>query len=220
VSQRFHLPPQQSKRNCTPLWIPILIGIIIGLGLGLLLNLTGVIRCTSCSADKCSATYDEQGTQVVQREMLGSMTASVESGNEPPAEEETVVDTTDEMTASRNESAVEPVVESMKTRDANKPIRLQVLNGCGEKGIARRVAPALRKMGFDVRESRNAKNFRHQVSKIYDRSGDIKLAYQVADAVGIDSSLVGELPDDDLVDIDVTIVIGADFTTLNLGMNE
>ena len=105
-------------------------------------------------------------------------------------------------------------------RDPNQPIRLQVLNGCGEKGIARRVSPALRRLGFDVRESRNAKHFRHQTSKVYDRSGNMSLAYEVATAVGIDSSLVDELLDKSLVDIDVTIVIGSDYNALNLGMNE
>jgi hypothetical protein len=98
-------------------------------------------------------------------------------------------------------------------------IRVQVLNGCGVKGIASNVAPALRRMGFDVRESRNAKNFRHELSRIYNRQGKMADAYALADSVGIDSSLVGELADPELVDIDVTIVVGADYKVLNLGLN-
>jgi hypothetical protein len=81
------------------------------------------------------------------------------------------------------------------------------------------VAPGLRKLGFDVRESGNAKNYRHKTSKIYSRSGDMTLAYRVADAVGINRSLVSELIDKAITDIDVTIVIGADYSELNFGLN-
>jgi hypothetical protein len=142
----------------------------------------------------------------------------------PEASEASVIDSMQLVNAVAEKSieleteAAEPT--SQATRDPEKPIRLQVLNGCGARGIARKIAPALRKLGFDVRESRNAKNFRHQTSKVYGRSGDISLAYLVANGVGIDSSEVAELPDEELVDIDVTIVIGADYKALNLGMNE
>ena len=181
--------------------------------------MTGVIRCCSYSADNSIVKGNEPSTQVAKRELIGSKTSPIEE-EEFDETYDTTIDSVESENASEQESIEPAVFEAVKRRDPNKPIRLQVLNGCGERGIARRVAPSLRRLGFDVRESRNAKNFKHQTSKIYDRSGDMNLAYQVANAVGIDSALVDKLPDEELVDIDVTIVIGADYQALNLGMNE
>ncbi|RQV93851.1 LytR family transcriptional regulator [bacterium] len=219
MSRRFHLPPQPAERRGTPVWIPILIGIVIGLGLGLLLNMMGIMRCCSYSADQTSTGITESAAQVVPRELLSSRTAPEEFSDSPEVSE-TDTEAAPVESVLVHEPPEQGVVQNAATRDPSKQIRLQVLNGCGERGIARNVAPALRKLGFDVRENRNAKNFRHETSKVYDRSGDMSLAYEVANAVGIDSSLVDELIDEELVDIDVTIVIGADYRALNLGMNE
>jgi hypothetical protein len=91
------------------------------------------------------------------------------------------------------------------------PIRMQVLNGCGIKGIARTITPALRSKGFDVREVRNAKHFRYDVSSVYDRTGKPELAFAVADSLGIPHSQVITEADPRLVDIDITLIVGADF---------
>lgn len=131
-------------------------------------------------------------------------------------------ETLDTIVAGTQESPLDvtqDAIESGKSSEHTGPIRLQVLNGCGVRGIARAVAPKLRSMGFDVRESGNAKNFRHERSKVYDRVGNLPTAYLVADSIGIDSALVGELIDPDLFDIDVTVVVGVDFGELNFGMD-
>lgn len=217
MSKRFQLPPQQVKKQCPPVWIPVLVGIVIGLGLGLLLNMLGIMRCCDYS-DAQPMQEKAVATQVAQRELLGSSPLTEKITDETVQTDEEIDSAleTQQEEAATEATATAPV----EPQERVKQIRLQVLNGCGEKGIARNVAPALRKLGFDVRESGNAKNFRHQQTKIYDRSGNMALAYEVAQAVGIDSSLVAELIDQSLVDIDVTIVIGADYRALNLGMKE
>jgi hypothetical protein len=98
-----------------------------------------------------------------------------------------------------------------------RAIRLQVLNGCGVKGLARIVSPALRAKGFDVRETRNAGSFRYTRSMVLDRVGRPELAYAVADSLGIDRSQVTTEISRNLVDIDVTLIVGADYGSLGLG---
>jgi hypothetical protein len=103
------------------------------------------------------------------------------------------------------------LLESSRERIAQTPIRLQVLNGCGIKGIARTITPALRSKNFDVREVRNAKHFRYDISSVIDRVGKPELAYAVADSLGIAHSQVSTEADPHLVDIDVTLIVGADY---------
>jgi hypothetical protein len=99
-----------------------------------------------------------------------------------------------------------------------RSIRLQVLNGCGVKGLAKVVSPALRAKGFDVRETRNAGSFRYAQSLVMDRVGRPELAQAVADSLGIDRSRVTTEIARNLVDIDVTVIVGADYQGLRLGL--
>lgn len=99
-----------------------------------------------------------------------------------------------------------------------RSIRLQVLNGCGVKGLAKVVSPALRAKGFDVRETRNAGSFRFTQSLVMDRVGRPELAQAVADSLGIDRSRVTTEIARNLVDIDVTVIVGADYESLRLGL--
>jgi hypothetical protein len=99
------------------------------------------------------------------------------------------------------------------------PIRLQVLNGCGVKGLGKVVSPGLRQKGFDVRETRNAANFAVARSSVIDRVGNLALANAVADSLGIDRVRVSSESSKILVDIDVTLVVGADYKTLRINLN-
>lgn len=101
---------------------------------------------------------------------------------------------------------------------SDKPIRLQVLNGCGVKGLAKIVSPALRAKGFDVRETRNAGSFRFAKSMVLDRVGILETALAVADSLGMDHSLVKTEIARNLVDIDVTLIVGADYQSLRLSL--
>ena len=120
--------------------------------------------------------------------------------------------------SSGNESQTSTLSEPAREKLLSAPIRMQVLNGCGIKGIARTLTPALRAKGFDVREVRNAKHFHYDVSSIVDRSGKPELAYAVADSLGIAHSQVTTESDPRLVDIDVTFIVGADFMRSELSI--
>ncbi len=99
---------------------------------------------------------------------------------------------------------------------SGKVIRLQVLNGCGIKGIAKLVAPALRAKGFDVRETSNAGNFNYARTLVFDRTGILENALTVADSLGIEPANVTTQLARNLVDIDVTIIVGADYESLRM----
>jgi len=98
-------------------------------------------------------------------------------------------------------------------------LRLQVLNGCGVKGLARIITPGLRAQGFDVRETRNASHFRHEHSALIDRTGDLAMARAVADSLGIHPSRVSSEMAENLADIDLTLIVGADYQQLKVNLN-
>lgn len=95
-----------------------------------------------------------------------------------------------------------------------RPIRLQVLNGCAMKDMAKILAPQLRAKGFDVREVRRADSSNYQHTIIKDRIGRLDWAQIVADSLGVDRALIATVPAENLADIDVTIIVGADYRQL------
>lgn len=94
-------------------------------------------------------------------------------------------------------------------------IQLEVLNGCGIPGIATRFTDRLREYGFDVVESGNFDHFNVDKSFIISRSGQMENALRVAKAIGIPEQNVIREASPDFY-LDVTIVIGSDFESLNL----
>jgi hypothetical protein len=139
-------------------------------------------------------------------------------------------------TVSQVESLVKPTVEDVAIGDSaamasvgedreeseqdslarSLPTRIQVLNGCGVRGIGRRVAPALRERGFDVREIGNAPHFRYDHTLVLDRKGDLARGLVLADSLGIDHAFVRTQIDAKLVDIDLTLIVGRDHAALKL----
>jgi hypothetical protein len=96
--------------------------------------------------------------------------------------------------------------------DAGMPagrVRVQVLNASGRPGLAREATRVLRDRGFDVKEFGNGKGFPPDSSVVLDRVGNVAVARQVADAVGI--RRVAARPDANLY-LDVTVVLGKDWT--------
>ena len=87
-------------------------------------------------------------------------------------------------------------------------IKVEVLNGVGEPGLARRFADQLRERGFDVVATDNADHFEHQVTHVLDRSGRLGAARDVASGVHSDS--VAVVLDPDLF-LDATVVVGHDW---------
>ena len=99
----------------------------------------------------------------------------------------------------------------------NKPpkiLQLDVLNGCGTKGIGAKFTDYLRTQGFDVVESKNYKSFQIPQTLVIDRIGDLTAARRVATALGVkENNIVQQLNLDYFVDI--SVIIGKDYTQLN-----
>jgi hypothetical protein len=105
----------------------------------------------------------------------------------------------------RNRSAPAPA--------SDRPVRVQVLNGCGEGGIAARVASFLREGGFQVVEVRNADRGDYFATLVVAREEDPAAATAVARYLG-GPPVVRQAWDQDLAD--VTVVIGSDRSRLRL----
>ena len=90
------------------------------------------------------------------------------------------------------------------------PVAVEVLNGCGEPGIADRVASHLRDCGFDVMYVGNAGDFKFSETIVVDRTGDHEKTHAVAGALGRPPVIhqVGTA-----FFVDVTVVLGKDIGT-------
>ncbi len=96
---------------------------------------------------------------------------------------------------------------------AQRIIQLDVMNGCGAKGISAKFTNYLRTRGFDVVEMKNYKTFSVSHTLVIDRVGDLAAARHVADALGVpDEHVIQQINPDYFVD--VSVVIGADYLSL------
>jgi hypothetical protein len=93
-----------------------------------------------------------------------------------------------------------------------KVIQLDILNGCGEDGIAKKARIYLKNRGFDVVQVGNFDKI-VDVSYVIDRKGDIESAKMLAKAIGIKDSLL-QIVIDSSMSLDCSIVIGKDFKKL------
>ena len=91
--------------------------------------------------------------------------------------------------------------------EAGDRVLVEVLNGCGARGIARVVAEDLRARGFDVVSIGNAKDFHYPVTIVIDRSGSKAKALRVAYSLGC-SHVIRQVATDAL--LDVTVILGDD----------
>lgn len=87
-------------------------------------------------------------------------------------------------------------------------VRIEVLNGAGTGGLARRATHHLRGDGFDVVFFGNAGRFDHDRSHVIDRTGEPERARAVAAALGIDSVVTAV---DSSLMLEVTVVLGEDW---------
>jgi len=94
-------------------------------------------------------------------------------------------------------------------------IQLEVLNGCGVPGLATRYTSSLRKYGFDVVETGNYDHFNLENTLIISRTGNMVNAQRVARALGVSEEhiIIEESKD---YFLDVTLVLGSDYLSLNL----
>lgn len=94
-------------------------------------------------------------------------------------------------------------------------IHVEVLNGCGEDGIARALGNRLRALGFDVITVGNADSYSYPETLVIDRVGKLDYARQVADALGIRNTIQQIIPDPFRIE-EVTVVVGGDHPRLDL----
>lgn len=87
-------------------------------------------------------------------------------------------------------------------------LKVEVLNGSGDRGAAALVRDRLRERGFDVVSAENADHFDYAVTHVLNRSGEPGAARQVASQLGVDS--VANAIDPDLF-LDATVILGADW---------
>ena len=94
-------------------------------------------------------------------------------------------------------------------------IRVEVLNGCGTDGIARKVGLHLRSLGFDVLTFENAESYNYPESMVIDRVGQPDDARKVAEALGIPNRIQQIVADPFRIE-GVTVIIGRDHRRLGL----
>jgi len=95
----------------------------------------------------------------------------------------------------------------------NRVIRVQVLNGSGEGGIAAKVASYLRDGGFQVVEVKNADRLDYFGSMVVARREDVSSAEAVARYLGGPPVIRQAWTSDEA---DVTVVLGSDRSRLHL----
>ena len=105
--------------------------------------------------------------------------------------------------------AVGGVLPGGTARRISGRVRVEVLNGAGQSGLARSATDVLRDEGFDVVYFGNADDFGRDSSVVLDRVGRVDLARAVADALGIPRVL--SEPDSNLY-LDATVVLGEDWS--------
>ncbi len=94
-------------------------------------------------------------------------------------------------------------------------LQMDVLNGCGVKGIGSKFTDYLRARGFDVVESKNYKTFHVANTLVIDRIGDLSAARRVAYALGVkERNIIQQINPDYFVD--VSVVIGKDYSELSI----
>ncbi len=116
-----------------------------------------------------------------------------------------------------NRVIIAPPVDSKIEEGANSSendlvIQVNVLNACGETGLAAKAMEFLRLRGFDVVEIGNYPK-KEEKSFVLDRLGDLRSARKVAYAMGIPDTLVVSAVDSNLF-VRSTVVIGKDFPLL------
>jgi len=99
--------------------------------------------------------------------------------------------------------------KEFKMRDKST-IKIEILNGCGKAGVAKKMTDMLRKSGFDVVNTENADHFGYARTLAIDRTGLKVLGSRVAEEIKIKEDCVLSKPDPTRV-VDVSVVIGQDF---------
>ncbi len=128
------------------------------------------------------------------------------SSKDPSPGEEPAVSVENRDTTAVRENL--PKEEEKPKPDEPEVIQVQVLNGCGASGVARKFTTYLREKGFDVVDTGNYENFTQKQTLVLDRSGNIELADRVAKSLNIENSIQQIAKE---LYLHVTVVIGSDY---------
>jgi len=95
-------------------------------------------------------------------------------------------------------------------------IKVEVLNGCGEKGIAAKVADFLRTEHIDVLRSENADNFDYDRTVLIHRSEDLYNLKTMAKVLNFDISDDKQvvIQPSSRADVDLTLILGKDYQSV------
>ncbi len=109
--------------------------------------------------------------------------------------------------------------EKEENIDIDRKVRVAVLNGCGIGGLAGKWEKYLKKGNYDVRE---VDDYRDRISQtlIISRVKDMDYAYSLAKKIGVEDSNVILQRSEAIVDLDITLVLGRDYTILKSSFNE
>ncbi len=94
-------------------------------------------------------------------------------------------------------------------------IKVEVLNGCGVTGLASKTTEFLQSKNIDVIKSDNADHHNYINTLIIQRNEKYNSLKKVVETFGVyltDSTRIKILPDESL-DVDVTVILGRDYTT-------
>ncbi len=95
-------------------------------------------------------------------------------------------------------------------------IEIEILNGCGEAGLAAKFSDYLRSQQIDVVRSENADHFNYTTTLIIQRNEMVEYVRKVATALDIDitdENRVIVIPDPKR-DVDITLILGKDYTDI------
>lgn len=95
-------------------------------------------------------------------------------------------------------------------------INLQVLNGCGEKGVANKLANKIeiaveKPLAVRVIDTDNFDNYGVEKTFVISRKSDLAAANLLADQLGLEEAVTYREIDDNYRDIGATLVLGKDY---------
>lgn len=98
-------------------------------------------------------------------------------------------------------------------------INLQVLNGCGERGLANRLADQIEMavknpLAVRVIDTDNFDNFGVEKTFVISRTSNLEAARLLSDQLGLGADVIYREIEDNYLDIGATLVLGNDYLTI------
>ena len=100
------------------------------------------------------------------------------------------------------------------TEPENRPLQVDVLNGCGVSGLAAQFTEYLRMKGFDVIRTENYETFNVLETVVIDRRGNAENCRRIAGTLGLSSARILQEVNEAYL-IDATVLIVKDYQRLS-----